>query len=67
MLTLKIRVPYKEGSLEDILDRLSPNLCCWDGDIVSYGIVDNEIEIRILNDEKENVTLDLRLLEITGG
>ena len=66
MLTLKIRVPYKEGQVEDILTELDKHLSQhWDR-IHSYGIVDNHIEI-VIGDLAPDLTLDLRLLEITGG
>ena len=66
MLTLKIRVPYKEGQLEYIMERLEPSLLGND-DILTFGIIDNKIQIDFNNGKAPDTTLDLRLLEIIGG
>lgn len=66
MLTLKIRVPYKEGSKEIILEALEESLREID-DVHSFGIVDGSIQIEFNNGKAKDITLDTKLLEILGG
>lgn len=63
MLTLKIRVPYKEGNKKDILDKLTRQLDYVD-EVAFIGIVNDTITVTIENGNNPDMILDMRLLEM---
>lgn len=66
MLTLKIRVPYKEGTPEEVIEKIAS--CILQSNCRSYGIQDGTVVIKFDSIGKmPDVVLDTRLLEITGG
>lgn len=63
MLTLKIRVPYKEGNKKDILDKLAKQLDYVD-EVAFIGIVNDTITVTVENGNNPDMILDMRLLEM---